>query len=179
MKIPSIHSKNGFTLFEVLAVFVLISIFTVLAIVQYSAMDATLTAQAQVLAAHIRYARMRSMNTDLAWGIYYHHNPANSGDCYYLLFNGGAYSNSAPIAPLPGETQDRVDIGDMGITIASAVGSNALTPQSFEVRFDDWGRPTSRIGASDSMDTLRLRLTKSGQAVRDLAVTKNTGFIQQ
>ena len=81
MLFQRIQKTNGFTLLEIISVLALISIFSVLAIVQHSASDATLVAQAQVLASHIGYAQMRAMNTDASWSIYYNFNGADPADC--------------------------------------------------------------------------------------------------
>jgi len=175
MLFQRIQKTNGFTLLEIISVLALISIFSVLAIIQHSASDATLVAQAQVLASHIRYAQMRAMNTDANWGIYYNFSGADPADCYYLLYRG---TNPADIAQLPGESRDRVYIGSMKIRIASAIGAWSPVERSFELRFDSWGRPRSFVANSWHTDTLTLRLTKSGQTPINLVITKNTGFIQ-
>ena len=99
------HTDGGYTLFEVIMVLALISIFTVLTLVRHSASDAALVAQTQVLTSHIRYAQMRALNTDTRWGIFYNFNAANAKDCYYLLYWG---TNTTNGARLPGESQDRV-----------------------------------------------------------------------
>ncbi len=170
-----IHKDGGFTLFEVITVLALISIFTVLAIVRHSASDAALVAQTQVLVSHIRYAQMRALNTDTSWGIFYNYNAANTRDCYYLLYRS---ANTANIAQLPGESQDRVFIGDMGVTISPTPPASAPSARSFQLSFDSWGRPEWRItGIGSGIDTLTLRLTKSGQTPQDIVVTQNTGFI--
>ncbi len=172
MPFQGFHTKTGFTFLEVIAVLALISIFAVLAIVQHSASDATLVAQTQVLVSHIRFAQMRAMNTDTNWGIYYDFNTSNS---YYLLFSG---TNRSNINQLPGESQDRVHIGSMGIDIASAIGAGNLIKRSFELRFDSWGRPQSIFGGTIYTDSVTLRLTKSGHLPQNLVITRNTGFIK-
>ncbi len=174
MTLQRIHMNRGFTLLEVIIVLTLISIFTVLAVVQHSASDATLIARTHVLTSHIRYAQMRAMNTDTRWGIHYHFNPADPADCYYLLFSGGDTTN---IAQLPGESRDRVFMGDIGIAIAAAAGADASANSSFQLSFNDWGQPQTVIGGMQSSETLTLRLTKSGQAPQNIVVTRNTGYI--
>ena len=175
MRFQHNKKKDGFTLLEIISVLALISIFTVLVIVQHSASDAGLVSQVQVLASHIRYAQMRAMNTDTSFGIYYKFNGADPSDCYYLLYRG---TNTADIAQLPGESQDRVYIGRMGITIASAIGAGSPAAGSFELQFDSWGQPRSFVASSWHTDTLTLRLTKPGQTPKNLVITRNTGFIQ-
>ena len=175
MPLQPTHKDAGFTLFEVITVLALITVFTVLAIVRHSASDATLVAQTQVLASHIRYAQMRALNTETSWGIFYNYNAANPQDCYYHLFRG---SNTADIAQLPGESQNKVIIGGMGISISSAPPAGTPSARSFRISFDSWGRPTWDItGIGAGSETLTLRLAKSGQTPQDIRVTQNTGFI--
>ena len=160
--------ESGFTLLEVIVVIVLIAIFTVMAIAQYRNSDISLISQAQVLAAHLRYAQMRSLNTDTSWGIHYH---TNGTDGIYQLFR----NTTTQVEPLPGEDSSSVDLGAMGITIASAVGPNTPAVQDFSIRFDSWGSPL--LSDTALPDTLTLQLNQAGNASRTLTVTRNTGFI--
>ena len=164
---------NGFTLLEIVAVLALISIFAVLAIVRHATSDATLAAQAQVLAAHTRYAQMRSMNSQVSWGIYYRH-AASPSDRYYALYHGG---NPANTATLPGQSGDRVPLGEMNIIVESAAGAGSLAAQDFQLNFDEWGSPESVIAGTTSTSTVRLRLIKPGYTPENIQITKNTGFI--
>jgi len=167
--------NSGFTLLEVLAVMVLMGILAVLAVVQHSTSDATLVAQAQVLKSHLRYAQMRSINTDLNWGIYYNYNGGNINECYYLLFNGHSIAN---IEQLPGESQDRVYLGDMGISIASAAGAAIPGAQSFQVEFDQWGRPSSAQLDPSGSASITLDLAQPGHDHQQVVITRNTGYIE-
>ncbi len=173
MRLPDFDEPNGFTLLEIVAVLALLSIFTMLAIVQHATSDASLAAQAQVLVSHIRYAQNRSMNSDTNWGIFYHHG-ATPADRYYVLYHGGNTNNTAV---LPGQSDRRVPLGEMGIAIDSVSGAGVPTAQDVELSFDEWGSPQTVIAGSSSTDTLRLQLNKSGHTPQDIAVTKNTGFI--
>lgn len=168
------ESKNngGFTLFEVVMVLVLIGIFTTVAIVQHAETDPSLIVQVQVLKSHIRYAQMRSMNSDTGWGIQYIHG-ANPGDPYYELDYGDP--SNRRIAALPGETDLRVALGSMDIAIVAAIGGNLHPSSDFRLSFDSWGRP-SIDGDLPSGDII-LRLTKPGHDDEQLTVTRNTGFI--
>lgn len=157
--------NSGFTLLEVILVLVLIGVFTVLAIAQHSASDVGISSQTRVLAAHLRYAQMRSMNTDTSWGIFY-----NNHDGYYQLFRG----STANIAQLPGEEGDRFNLGAMGMTISSAKASETPVARDFTVQFNSWGSPQSDIAEDE---TLILQLTEPGHAPQTITVTRNTGFI--
>lgn len=163
------HKYDGFTMLEILAVMVLIGIFVVLALIQHSTSDASLKAQAQVLKSHLRYAQMRSINSDTRWGIYYK-DSTDPEECYYLLFR----NSTSNVEQLPGETDDRVRLGKMGITILSAVTPAEPESRSFRVAFDDWGRPSSgELGAG----SYTITLTKSGHDDAQFVITQNTGFI--
>lgn len=167
------HSTDdsGFTLLEVIVVMVLIAVFTVMAIAQYANSNVSLISQTHVLAAHLRYAQMRSLNTDSQWGILYDHNSGR-----YQLFKDA----TTQIELLPGEDHDSVNIGAMGITIASAVGAATPAVQDFDIRFDSWGSPllSDTIAAPAAITTtFTLQLNQSGHATQSLTVTPNTGFI--
>ena len=169
---PALTSK-GFTLLEIVAVLALISIFAVLAIVQHATSDASLTAQAQILAAHIRYAQMRSLNSDTQWGIHYHHG-TSTADRYYTLYHGESTANTAV---LPGQSDLRVPLGKMNIVVESSVGTGTLAAQDFQLKFDPWGSPESILAGTSHTDTALLRLKKPGYSPQDIVITQNTGFI--
>ena len=155
----SISNKaDGFTLFEVILVLILISIFATIAVIRQPSTDVSLKAGGSVLRAHIRYAQMRAMNTDEVWGIVF--SGANYG-----LFRGTAANRFI----LPGETQDPVNLGDDGISIAS------IAPPVSQLGFDTWGRPMDQNGL---LLTAPVTLTLSkGNQQETLTVTPDTGFI--
>ena len=174
MRVPESANSNGFTLLEIVAVLALVSIFAVLAIVQHATSDASLAAQAQVLETHIRYAQMRSMNSDIGWSIYYHHG-ATPPDRYYTLYHGG---NPADTAVLPGQSDHRVPLGEMNIIVESTAGAGPLTAQDIQLSFDEWGSPESVIGGTVRTSTVNLQLKKPGHNHQHIVITQNTGFIQ-
>lgn len=174
MRLHNIIKIGGFTLLEILIVLVLISIFVTLAVVQHSTSDATLIAQTEVLKSHLRYAQARSIDSDVPWGIYYHFNGGDPANSYYLLFNGGDSNN---IRQLPGETHDRVYLGEMAITLGAAIGSNSPTPRTFQITFDGWGRPASTQLDPSGPGSYTLELTKIGHNTQRFVVTQNTGYI--
>ncbi len=174
MQLYANGKTDGFTLLEILIVLVLVSIFVTLAVVQHSTSDVSLIAQTQVLKSHLRYAQSRSINSDVHWGIYYHHSGADSADRYYLLFNNSDITN---VRQLPGETRDRVVLGDMAISVGAAIGHNPPTPRTFQIEFDGWGRPFSTQLDVSGAGSYTLELTKSGNAAQQFIVTQNTGFI--
>lgn len=174
MRLHTTRKISGFTLLEILIVLVLVSIFVTLAVVQHSTSDVSLIAQAEVLKSHLRYAQSRSIDSDVHWGVYYHHNNAVASDRYYLLFVNGDVTD---IRQLPGETSDRVLLGDMAITVSSAVGANTPATQTFQIEFDGWGRPSSTQLDSSGPGSYTLELAKPGHTAQQVVITQNTGFI--
>lgn len=174
MRLHTNGKSGGFTLLEILTVLVLIGIFTALAVVQHSTSDASLIAQSEVLKSHLRYAQARSIDSDFQWGIYYHYNSADPTDSYYLLFNGGDITN---VRQLPGETRNRVHLGDMTITLSASAGPNPPTPRTFQIEFDGWGRPASLQLDPSGPGSYSLELTKPGHTSQQFLVTQNTGYI--
>jgi MSHA pilin protein MshC len=151
------RNQAGFTLIEIVAVIVFIAILAAVAIVRHKPVDPTLMSQAQVLKAHMRYAQMRSLSTDSHWGINYQ---VNGDQRSYWLFKQPATNDRIA---LPGESDDHVLLMK-GIVISQG---------SFQVEFDGWGRPSSTLSGTG---TLNLELTKSGDS-EQIIVTQNTGFI--
>jgi len=149
---------RGFTLFEVILVLVLISVFAAVAVTRQPHPDTSLRAQSDVLRAHLHYAQMRAMNTDEIWGI------GIGGGSAYWLFRG---QNDEPHRRrLPGEEQTFVDLGAKGISISCPASA---------VTFDTWGRPL----ADDALVTvpfLAVTLSKSGVS-QTLDITRSTGFM--
>ena len=77
----SIRTSSGITLLEVLVVMLMIAIFAVFVATRTMGTDPSLIAQTEVLKAHIRYAQMRSINTNTQWGIH------SNGGTYWLFQN--------------------------------------------------------------------------------------------
>ena len=143
-----VKESPGFTLIEAIAVLILISIMSAVAISKTWPTDVyRLVSEVETMKAHMRYAQFRAMSDDVSWGIAY---MANS---YTLLKNGAA----AP-SPLPNETS-QTHVFQSGASITSGAGT---------VSYDQWGSP----GASSINITLA-----SGLESRTIAITQNTGYI--
>lgn len=152
---PHLYSEsNGFSLLEMVMVLVLLSILTVVVLSRHIS-GVELSANTQVLAAHIRYAQLHSMNTDQSWGITYD----DVENAYWLFANG---NTGSPI-PLPGQTTAKVSLDTEGISISPP----------FELSFDGWGRPSSDAAGTG---TLTLTLTKPGHIDEKIEIIKETGF---
>ncbi|MBI5894491.1 MAG: prepilin-type N-terminal cleavage/methylation domain-containing protein [Desulfobacterales bacterium] len=154
--------NNGFTLVEVIVVIVLMAIFATMAVSRQPHTDMTLRAGAEVLKTHLRYAQMRAMSTDNAWGISY-----NSTSGAYWLFPQP--QGTTRRITLPGETQNSVDLVSSGVSSAEG---------TFTLIFDPRGRPdTTNSTLPFNARQATLTLSKSGES-QTITVMENTGFIQ-
>jgi len=100
-----VKNEKGFTLIEVIATLILISIVTVAIVSRRTGSGTDLIAAAEVLKGHLRYAQSRAMSLDSSWEISF---GANS---YTLGQNG------VPSGILPGESGNTVTLS--GIAIAA------------------------------------------------------------
>lgn len=154
--------ERGFTLMEVIVVMVLMAIFAMLAVSRQPATDMTLRAGAEVLKSHLRYAQMRAMGSDSGWGISYD----NAAGEYWLF---PQLQGTTRRVPLPGETQNSVDLLSRGISINEG---------NFTLVFDPRGMPD--MAASTITFTARqaqLNLAKVGESNLPIVIYQNTGFI--
>jgi MSHA pilin protein MshC len=158
MTLTTHRNQAGFTLIEIVAVIVFIAILAVVALARYPFEDPTLISRTRVLKTHLRYAQMRSISSDSQWGIKYQ---VNGDQRAYWLFKQPETNTRLA---LPGESDDHVRLDRMGIVISQG---------SFEVEFDGWGRPTSTLNGTGTLD---LELTKSDRS-EPITITQNTGFI--
>ena len=160
MRIKINKNDGGFTLLEVILVLIFISIFATIAVSRQSNPDVSLTAAAEVLKAHIRYAQMRAMNSNIMWGVH-----AEAGTTYWL-FNSADTGNRQFF---PGENEDNVDIGADGISISQGEGVT-----SFTVSFDHWGVPSVVPSVSGPVV---ITLSKDSQT-NQISIIQNTGFVR-
>lgn len=140
----------------------LISIFAAIAVARQPSTNVTLKAQKTALMSHIRYAQMRSMNSDSQWGVAI---DSNNNHVYWLFENDPSQQRL-----LPGEDNLNVDLTAKGITL-SAAGTDSF-------RFDEWGRPIS--GGSFIAIDLNVSLQKNqgtGTITEAIIITSHTGFV--
>ena len=156
MRIKINNNDDGFTLLEVILVLIFISIFATIAVSRQANPDVSLTAAAEVLKAHIRYAQMRAMNSTVPWGVH-----ADAGTSYWL-FNGTDTGNRQLF---PGESEDAVDLTDDNLNIA---------PETFTLRFDQWGAPSGITFVGEEA-TINL---SSGAETASITIIENTGFVR-
>ncbi len=162
MPIEKDTRSRGFTLVEVIIVFALISILATFLISHFGDVGAaSLPPQAERLASQLRFAQINAMNTNETWGVSY---VVSADISNYWLFKGTPANRKI----FPGETEDKVDLGALDISIEEG---------SFTIYFDGWGRPTSPEIAFSSDRKLTLSLVKSGVSPVQLSIAQNTGFV--
>ncbi len=148
MKCIKKSKKNGFTIIEVIAVLLLISIVSAVVAVRMS--DTAiydLSSQVEVIKTHLRYAQIRAMDTNTPWGINF-----TSPTTYYLFEGSGS---ETPVI-LPDEAAATVNL-------ATKNSDLVITPPG-RVTFDTFGSP----GAAT------ITIPTNGGTI---TVTRNTGFI--
>lgn len=158
-------SSIGFTMLEVVVVLVILGVLASVAVSRFQVPDADLPARADVIAAHLRYAQYRAMNSDVSFGLYF------EGDTYYLYDDG----NLANTHSLPGEEGLIVDLGADGYSITADGGD------TFFVVFDSWGVPYTSQGIGGGAAAVQngdrtLTLSKGGEN-RAIVVTAETGYV--
>ena len=163
------QNRSGMTLLEVVMVLMLIGILATVVINRYPASAANVITQTAVLKAHLRYAQLRSMNTNTIWGINFDNNT-------YWLFN--LENMNIPIL-LPGETTAQLPVGSHhGISI---VLTGTVTSSNFYIVFDSLGRPGINLSdgkfLSSSEDLFISISDESIGNAQTVTVTANTGFI--
>lgn len=142
------------------AIVVLLIVGIVAAVVAVRMSDTSaydLASQVEVIKTHLRYAQIRAMNTNTAWGINF------ISATQYNLFE---VVGSTPTARLlPGEDSTTVSLTSKksGLTITST------TPAS--ITFDGYGSPFLNSATTSSTITTN---TNGGGTI---TVTQNTGFI--
>ena len=147
-------NQNGFTWIELIVVMVLMGIIGAVVASQGMKNDTELISQVEVIKAHLRYAQLRSMDTDTAWSIQF-------GGSAYALYRAGDVS---PVS-LPGSD---------GLQMAVPSG---MSLPSTVVSFDSWGQPCTDAAAQVPQAADRtLTVSMSGES-RSITITRNTGFI--
>jgi len=121
----TINSKQGFTLIEIIAVLLILSVMTAVAISNMgSSTDAVkLQAEADMIKSHLRYAQSRAMNSDSNWGIRFVTTKT------YQLFKG----TSATLKTLPGENSTTVTLSTLQVTPATVTFNNLGSPDTTTV----------------------------------------------
>ncbi|MEA3437444.1 MAG: type II secretion system protein [Thermodesulfobacteriota bacterium] len=157
-----IKNNSGFTIIEVVAVLIVISIITAFAVGRVADNKPELIAQKEVLKVHLRYAQSRSMNSNDNYGI------ESNGNTYWLF-----RVSSANRVNFPGEQLDHIDLAALGLSLAMTDGS-IVCFNSKGVPYTDFD--TDNAGNLQTVDrTLTLSSVSDNESI---IITKNTGFIQ-
>jgi len=155
----SIKNNSGFTLIEVIAIVIVMSIVTAFAVGRVADNKPELMAQTQVLKIHLRYAQSRAMNSNDNYGI---QSDAN-GDTYSLF----RYDSGVVIVNFPGEGANHIDLSALGLSMDADI----------IVSFDSRGIPHTDNSGTLQMGDRTLTLS-SGSDSESITITQNTGFIQ-
>jgi prepilin-type N-terminal cleavage/methylation domain-containing protein len=161
------RNNHGFTLIEMIAVLMLMSIIAAGVLVRAMNTDQIdLVAQVAKIRNHIRYAQAMAMKrSDTNWGIKCDEDEPNA----YWFFKGTNPDNSANQLPLPGETSLKILLADINVTM-----------DGFELYFDKYGRPYTAYTDETTNTPVStgnpLSIIISGSVT--LSITPETGLIQ-
>ncbi len=131
-------------------------IISAVAVSRFYFSDSNLEAQTEAIKVYLRYAQVRSMNTESVWGI-------SCDETDLWLYRDGNINNKVLLA---GEGGVDVNLAAKGISMGA-----------FTVSFDSWGKPCSDgAGLTKAAEDIGLTVS-SGSESRNITITKNTGFI--
>jgi MSHA pilin protein MshC len=163
-----IQNKAGFTLLEVIAVLVVLSVVTVVFAARLMDTGAELVAATDVIKTHLRYAQSRAMSDNQIWGIF-------CTGTKYWLYKGGNINDKVI---LPGEKVDTIDI--TVYTDEEPIWRSISAIEGFTISYDDWGIPYVNPGAGSKLGSGHQysQITVwSGSNSATITITPNTGFI--
>jgi prepilin-type N-terminal cleavage/methylation domain-containing protein len=158
------RNNHGFTLIEIIAVLVLMSIIAASVLIRGMNTDQIdMMAQAAKIRNHIRYAQAMAMKrSDTNWGI------KCDGNAYWF-FKGTDPDDSANQLSLPGEKSSQILLSDINVTM-----------DGFTLLFDQYGIPYKNnlsTKVDNSSDSLSITISAGSGSVT-LSITPETGLIQ-
>lgn len=163
MALPG-KQPNGFTLVEIITVFLLVSILSVAMIGRFVDNDTELVAGTQVLKTHLRYAQSRAMSTASTWYVSFDTTTAPGTYALYWYVDGTADTSQV----FPGETDATVALIS-GMTIPDGNGAVA--------GFDRLGRPYTDAAGTTAQSGLRNLVTRTSDNSTLVQIKPETGFI--
>ena len=150
--------QGGFTLFEVVAVLLILGVISYFAATRLFTDDGISTAsEMDLVKNHLRYAQSRAMNSESSWGIKF------VSPKQYWLFMGENPDTGRQRLPNVEDFIERIPGAprDGSMTLSANTVPNAV------VKFDPFGSPGSTTD-------ITLNLSPGGT----ITITKNTGFIR-
>jgi len=144
----SARENAGFTLIELIAVLVVVSVLSIIIANRVMDTDSELIAQNDVIKTHLRYAQTRAMGSNVKWGIDF------KGSTYSLFKN----ANTSDTVTLPGEDSKTLNL-------PSGVSANVT------IFFDSWGKPYS-----DALGQIPHPSGQIGGL--SINITADTGFVE-
>ena len=150
-------NNSGFTWVELIVVMTIMGIISAIVVNRFMTDDTELVAQTEVIKAHLRYAQLRSMNTDTVWYIKF------TANTYELYKNGDAVAKLFPGGDSP--------------TISLPTGASVNYGASDVVAFNGWGKPCIDSAGQVLQAADRTLTITQGAENRSITITKNTGFI--
>lgn len=148
---------RGFTLIEIIAILVLLSIIAVGAVSILPASNARLAKEAGRLSSHLRYAQIRAQADTYQWRL--------------VFTNANTYRIGPVVVPGAGFTPGIVPGGGTQGTLTDGVTTTSGTV----IRFDSWGRPLNDAGTLLGADQT-ITLTQGTQS-RNITIRAGTGLI--
>ena len=144
-----LKNSKGFTLIEVIAVLVILTIVSAVILSRGSSTgDYDVKSRAEAIKSHIRYAQSQAMATGSILGIYIQDSK------HYYLFKG----TTATMVSLPGADSNPVFLGTSGPSLSTGT-----------ISFDAMGAPSGVASVTVSM---------SGVPSELITITQNTGYIR-
>ncbi|MCD4675770.1 MAG: type II secretion system GspH family protein, partial [Desulfobacula sp.] len=127
---------NGFSLIEVVSVLLLLSIVSIIIVPRLFNTGADDAVTIDKIKTHLRYAKLRSMNSQVKWGVKFD----NTSHAYWL-FNTDVPNDEDDKIAFPGEPADQVTFIDT-MTVSPAL-----------IAFDSLGRPFTDAAATTAFIT--------------------------
>ena len=170
------RNDGGFTLIEIIAVLMLMSIIAATVLGRgVNTGQTDLVGQADKIRNHFRYAQSMAMkNGDQIWGFRCAAGPPNVYFIFRLTVPVGDPVNDPDVAgnqvQLPAENDVKVSLTEAGVAM-----------DAFTIFFDKYGRPYSSYtdeSNNNPLDSAQVYNISAGSRFRTLTISPETGFIQ-
>ena len=140
--------EHGFTLFELILVLILLAVLAGIALPRILNNTGEERAAADKLKTHLRFAQMQSLGSSQSWGV------QGNGEVYYLF---------------------RVDVPQTRVYFPGESHDSVKFPfGSFQVTFDEWGRPYNSLDTQGSTATVEIPV---GSKI--IRIEQETGFVHE